>query len=243
MSETGKRDAPPPRSDAPTPPRSARPPGASRYGWVVGVIAIIVIAYISLNTIRTEGPGSTGIEPGRRLPPFAAPLVTSDLDGDANVAARAGQDEAGKVPACDVDDPRALNSCTLASAGPVVLAFLTAGSDKCTRELDAMETVSRDFPQVGFAAVGIKGKKSEFRDLVRSHGWTFPVAQDRDGAVSNVYGVAVCPTVVFAYRGGEVMETALGGEAATASALAAKVRRLERGPRAGSGGARGEESG
>lgn len=221
--------------DRPSPPPSARPPGGSRYGWLVGILGVILLAYISLNTLRTDGPGSAGPEPGTRLPPFAAPLVTSDLEGDANVASRRGQDEAGSVPACDVDDPRALNSCTLASAGPVVLAFLTAGAEKCARELDAMEQVSRAYPAVGFAAVGIKGNRDDFRKLVREHGWTFPVAQDRDGAVSNLYGVAVCPTVVLAYRGGEVMETALGGEAATAKALTAKVRRLERGPAAGAG--------
>lgn len=227
MIRTDHRDA--------EPPPSARPAGASRYGWMIGILGIILIAYISLNTLRTEGPGSAGPAAGSSLPRFAAPLVTSDLEGDANVASRAGQGSAGNVPACDVDDPRALNVCTLARQGPVVLAFLTAGADTCTRELDAMETVSRDFPQVGFAAVGIKGKRSEFRDLTRERGWTFPVAQDRDGAVANLYGVAVCPTVVLAYRGGEVMETALGGEAATAGALAAKVRLLERGPPASRG--------
>ena len=95
-----------------------------------------------------------------------------------------------------------------------------------------MEQVSRDFPGVGSAAAGLKGKRDEYRALVREHGWTFPVAQDADGAVWNIYGVAVCPTVVLAYRGGEVMETALGTDAATASALTEKVRRLELGPTA-----------
>jgi AhpC/TSA family len=209
------------------PPPSARPPGASRYGWVVGVVGLILIAYISLNTLRTDGPGSTGLQPGERLLPFAAPLVASNLEGDANVARRANQGDAGATPACDVHDPRALNICTLERRGPVVLAFLTTGGGKCVRELDAMQEVSARFPAVGFAAVGIKGDREKYRQLAREHGWTFPLAQDRDGAVANLYAVAVCPTVVLAYRGGRVMETALGDQVATPARLAAKVRLLE----------------
>lgn len=212
------------------PPPSARPPGASRYGWLVGVVALLIVAYISLNTLRTEGPGSTGLQPGEQLLPFAAPLVDSDLEGDANVARRANQGSAGTTPACDVTDPRALNVCTLARRGPVVLAFLTTGADKCVRELDAMDEVAARFPQVGFAAVGIKGDRDTFRQLARDHRWSFPLAQDRDGAIANLYAVAVCPTVVLAYRGGEVMETALGDQVSSPARLAAKVRKLEAGP-------------
>ncbi|MBB4662673.1 peroxiredoxin family protein [Conexibacter arvalis] len=211
----------------PGPPPSARP-SSGRYGWMVGVVALIVVAYISLNTLRTEGPGSTGLQAGEQLLPFAAPLVASDLEGDANVARRANQGEAGNTPACEVTDPRALNICTLQERGPVVLAFLTAGAGKCVRELDAMEEVAARFPQVGFAAVGIKGDRDEFRKLAREHGWSFPLAQDRDGAVANLYAVAICPTVVLAHRGGEVLETALGDQVATPARLAAKVRELVR---------------
>jgi thiol-disulfide isomerase/thioredoxin len=197
---------------------------------MVGVAALLLIAYISLNTLRTEGQGSTGLQAGEQLLPFAAPLVDSDLEGDANVARRAGQGAAGNTPACEVKDPRALNICTLQEQGPVVLAFLTSGAGKCVRELDAIEQIAGRFPRVGFAAVGIKGKRDDFRELAREHGWSFPLAQDRDGAVANLYAVAVCPTVVLAYRGGEVMETALGDQVATPDALSAEVRALQRGP-------------
>jgi hypothetical protein len=215
--------------DDPQTPPSARPLGASRYGWLVGIVGLIIVAYISLNTLRTEGPGSSGPAAGQALPPFAAPLVSSDLEGDANIATRRDQGDAGSVPACDVTDPRALNVCAIVRERPLVLAFLTAGADKCSRELDTMQAIVSDFPQVAFAAVGIKGKQDEFRKLARSHRWTFPLAQDRDGAVANLYGIAVCPTVVLAARGGRVKETLLGNEAATPSALAAQVRRLEQG--------------
>ncbi|HEY4278394.1 MAG TPA: redoxin domain-containing protein [Conexibacter sp.] len=200
-----------------------------RYGWVVGAVGLIVVIYISINTLRTNGPGSTGLQPGERLMPFAAPLVTSNLVGDANVATRAGQGQAGAEPACDVKDPRALNICTLEQRGPVVLAFLTDDGNKCVDELNTMQAVASRFPNVSFAAVGIKGSRTKFQELVRRHGWSFPVAQDRDGAVSNLYAVAVCPTVVLAYRGGEVMETALGDQVATPAGMTEKLRALQRG--------------
>ncbi|HEX7290801.1 MAG TPA: hypothetical protein VF250_06690, partial [Conexibacter sp.] len=75
----------------------------------------------------------------------------------------------------------------------------------------------------------IRGDRDDVRKEVREHGWGFPVALDADGAVANVYGVAVCPLVVFAYRGGVVLRTALGSEQTTAAALERTVARLERG--------------
>ena len=151
------------------------------------------------------------------MPPFAAPLVTSDLVGDANVARHADQGQAGARPACSVTDPRALNSCTLARRGPLVLAFFTESAGRCVDALDALQRVAVRHPDVGFAAVAIRGDRADLRGVVAQHGWRFPVAQDRDGAVANLYGVAICPTVVLARRGGVVMRTALGSQETTPS--------------------------
>ncbi len=199
-------------------------------GWLVALVAFLAFVYITINTLRSHGPGSSGIAAGRQLPPFAAPLALSDLLGDANVATPGHEGSAGHTPACDVTDPRALNICTLERRGPVVLAFLVTGSSGCDEQLDAMQQLSGRFPQVGFAAVAIRPSRAKLRTLVRSHGWTFPVAADTDGAVANLYGVAVCPTVVLAYRGGRVRETAIGTGNANATTLAVRVRQLLSGP-------------
>jgi peroxiredoxin len=210
------------------PPRSPSRLPAGRPAWIVLAAAAIVLGYITINTLRTTGPGSRGPAIGSRIAPFAAPLATSNLVGDANVARRRDEGSAGARPACDVTDPRALNVCTLERRGPLVLAFLTTDAGKCVRQLDTLATVAPRFPQVGFAAVAVRGDRAQLAALVRRHGWPFPVAQDRDGAVSDLYGVAICPTVVFAARGGTVRSTALGGEVATPAKLAARVRALER---------------
>ena len=202
---------------------------SGRPGWIAIAAGLAILTYITWNTLSTPGTSSTGLATGARLPPFAAPLVTSDLVGDANVARHADQGAAGAKPACAVADPRALNSCTLARRGPVVLAFFTDGSERCTGALDALQEIAPRHPDVGFAAVAIRGDRDDIRKHVREHGWDLPVAQDRDGAVANIYGVAVCPTVVLAYRGGVVLRTALGSDETAPAALERAVERLERG--------------
>lgn len=209
----------------PPPPRPRR-----RYGWVVGALFLVWIVYISLNTLRTDSPGSRGLPDGHPLPAFAAPLALSDLDGDANVASRPGQGAAGQRPACRVRGRRILNSCQLAERGPVVLAFYAARAGKaCGHQLDALERVRRAFPGVQFAAVAIRGDRGDLRRTVGERGWRFPVAYDRDGQVANLYRVAGCPTTTLAYPGGIVMHTYLGlqGE----RRLRAAVARLAAGSR------------
>jgi len=176
-----------------------RPPaGTSKYTWVVGVLALLAIAYITLNTLGTDAPGSRGVPKGEKLPPFAVPLATSALEGDAQV----DPDKACKVRGDDV-----LNSCQLAERGPVVLAFFATRSERCEEQIDVLERVRRRFPDVGFAAVSVRGDRAEVRRITRERGWGMPVGYDHDGAVSNAYAVAICPTITFAGRGGKVDST------------------------------------
>jgi peroxiredoxin len=167
---------------------------------LVGVLAVAALVYIGVNSLRTEGPGSRGVPEGEELPAFAAPLALSDLDGDANVSDRA----------CEVRGSDVMNVCELAERGPVVLAFFAAGSDRCDDQIDVLDRARERFPSVRFAAVAIRGDRADLRRTVRERGWTLPVAHDRDGAVTNLYRVAVCPATTFAARGGTVRSTALG---------------------------------
>jgi hypothetical protein len=198
--------AAPRRHGRPTAPR--RPPGrASAATWLLGVAFVVLVAYVTLNTIRADKPGSRGVRPGTELPPFAVPLATSTLQGDANVFVRRTK---GVPRACDVRGPRVLNSCQLAERGPVVLTFLATRSQKCIDEVDRVDALRPRFPDVQFAAVAIRGSRDDLRRIVRRHGWRLPVGYDRDGAVSNAYAIAVCPTITFARAGGKVAATTLG---------------------------------
>jgi hypothetical protein len=188
------------------------PPTARRrrYGWIVALVAFGLIVYVSLNTLRSDHVSSRGPKPDSRVPPFAAPLALGDVDGDVNIARKAGEGEAGDRPACSVRGPGILNSCQLAERGPFVLAFLATRGTKCTRQLDVLERARAAHPNVQIAAVAIRGDRGDLRALVRSHGWRFPVAYDHDGILANLLGVAVCPLIVYALPGGIVRESTVG---------------------------------
>jgi hypothetical protein len=201
-----------------------------RYGWVVAIAAVALIAYVSLNTLRSDGVGSQGPKAGSRLPPFAAPLALGNVDGDVNVARKAGQGSAGDRPACSVRGAGILNSCQLAERGPFVLAFLATRGAQCTRELDRLEQARRQYPDLQIAAVSIRGDRGTLAALVRRHGWGFPVAWDHDGILANLFGVAVCPQLTYALPGGIVHDTSVGE--LDSRALDARLSALERAARA-----------
>ncbi|MEN3280618.1 MAG: hypothetical protein V7607_1758 [Solirubrobacteraceae bacterium] len=201
-----------------------------RYGWVVAVALFALIVYVSLNTLRSDHVSSRGPKAGSRVPPFAAPLALGDVNGDVNVARKAGEGEAGERPACSVRGPGILNSCELAERGPFVLAFLATRAAKCTRQLDVLERARVTHPDVQVAAVAIRGDRGDLRALVRRHGWRFPVAYDHDGILANLLGVAVCPLLTYALPGGVVRASTVG-EVAPAD-LDRRLTALERAARA-----------
>jgi peroxiredoxin len=197
-----------PVSEVPVP----TPPGASRYGWFLGVVAVLLLAVVLVNTLRTQGNGSSGLSKGTLAPPFAAPLVFSSFpdDADVNVARKADKHGAGKVPACSITDPGVLNLCRLYAAHPVVLVFTATRGSQCIQQMDIVERLRARFPDVAFAAVAIRGDRGDLKRLVRNHRWRFPVAYDHDGILANLYGIAVCPQLTFIRRNGHVEDTAVG---------------------------------
>ena len=188
-----------------TPPVRARPP---RYGRYVLLLVLVLLIPITINTIVTKPNGDAGLAPGTQMAPFAVPLALGNLPGDANVATRPNEGQAGSVPACSVRGSQVLNICQLYEKGPVVLALFVDGSS-CPDILSDMQRLTGEFPQVGFAAVAIKGGTAGVRELIHKRGLTFPVGLDRDGALAALYKVATCPQVTFALRGGTVQSRAL----------------------------------
>jgi len=223
----------PPRAEPPGPtfePAPPRPPArASSFTWVLGVVFVLGLAYITLNTVSTDAPGSEGVAVGEPLPPFAAPLASSTrrCDGELcnpNISLAAGEEVERR--ACDVRLPDVLNVCALAEKGPVALAFVASRSRRCQEQVDVLDRLRRSgrFDSVQFAAVFVRGDRADVRELIRERGWTLPVAHDTNGAVSNVYAVAICPTITFAEQGGEVQSTSL--ELLDERALAERLRAI-----------------
>ena len=176
-------------------------PAAPRYGRYVGLLAVVILVLITINTIVTKPNGGSGFAPGQRVAPFAVPLALGNLSGDANVATRAGEGSAGRVPACQVRGSQILNLCQLYEGAPVVLAlFVDSGS--CPAVLGDMQALAPSFPGVHFAAVAIKEQRAAVRRLVRGRGLGFPVGLDSDGALAVLYKVASCPQLSFVLPGG-----------------------------------------
>ena len=205
---------------------SSKPPAPAgpHYGRYVGLLAVVILALITLNTILTKPNGAKGVEVGRRLPPFAVPLVLGSLTGDADIATHAGEGARGNVPACQERGPQILNICQLYERGPVVLAlFLDAGS--CADILGDLQSLAPSFPGVRFAAVALRGDRAKLRRLVSARAPRLPVGVDRDGSLLGMYKVATCPQVTFAYPGGIEQSAALLKRAPIAT-LRARVREL-----------------
>lgn len=186
-----------------TPPPPARPPGASRYTWFIGLVGFLLVVLVTLNTLTTDSElEGGGLGEGDRLLPFAVPLAAGDLDGDANLATKAGQGQFGERPACEVRGPEILNICEEWERGPVVLAIFPANAGRCRSVLDQFQRVAPRFRDVRFVAVGSRGDRDELRGA-----WGFPVGWDRDGQVLARYGVVDCPQVTFAKQGGVIVDT------------------------------------
>jgi hypothetical protein len=212
----------------PAPPYS--PGNGQGYGRYVGLLAVLVVVLALINAALSKHNGASGLEPGRPLPPFAVPLATGSLPGQANVATRPNEGAAGRRPACSVRGPQVLNICQLYESGPVVLAlFVDRGS--CPAILGDLQSVASSFPGVRFAAVSLGGDRAGVRRLIGARGVRFPVGIDSDGALLLLYRDASCPQLTFAYPGGVVQGRALLTRPSRA-ALRARVQALVTGSEA-----------
>jgi hypothetical protein len=162
----------------------------------------VILVLITINTIVTKPLGAGGVTPGEALPPFAVPLATANLKGDANVST------SGRAPACTVRGAEILNVCELYEKSPVVLALFVNGGS-CPAVLSEMQTLKAVFPGVRFAAVAIKGDRRALRSMVRRRHLTFPVGLDDKGDLAALYRLAACPQLNFALNGGVVQSKAL----------------------------------
>ena len=197
------------------------PKPSSAYSWVVGIAFLILVIVVGVNTIPNSGEGLKGPKPGTVIPAFAAPLATGSIDADVNIKTRGTQP--GKTLACNVHVASALNGCDLRKKPSVMVFAGTRGAD-CLPGLDRIERVRTAFPDVAFAGILIRMNRRDAAKAVRERGWGFPVAYDRDGQLTNIYGIGVCPATIFARPGGKVVATKLGK--LTDAQLRSLIRRI-----------------
>jgi hypothetical protein len=179
--------------------------GYARYIAILGLIALLAF---TLHVALTAHKGTTAVRLGTRVPPFAAPYAIGGPPGEVDIATHANDGLAGRVSACSERGAKILNVCQLYERGPVVLAlFFQAGS--CADVLDELGRLAPLFPQVGFAAVGVKEDAASVARLVRSKRLTFAVGVDAEGRLGHLYAMVSCPQVMFVYPGGIVQSAPL----------------------------------
>jgi hypothetical protein len=217
MTEGRSEDGSGERPKTPSPFR----PGA-RYSVIVGIAFIGVIAVAAVNGLNTDEGTLLGTEPvrGEPLAEFAVPDVRGPLDLDANIAqddcATAGNpcpEADRRTPACAIEPKDAIRVCDLFDR-PLVISFWFTSPKACVDTQDDIYALEREYgDEVNFLSVAIRGDRADVEDTVEERGWTVPVGWDRDGAVSNVYRVGVCPTVGVARPGGIYEEVLIGDDA------------------------------
>ncbi len=203
-------------------PEVPRP--GNKYAWVVGILMLMGLGVLLFaETIPNQGKGLRGPEPGQRLPAFAAIEANGDKDGDANVCQRRPCNEnAGKIPACDVRGSGIVRVCP-SERGALVMTFVVTRGTDCEPQVDRVERIRDEFPDVRFMTVLSGDTKDEAGNLAKARRWTQPVAVDEDGSLVNLYGVGVCPITVFA-RDGRVRRAKVGN--LTEVELRRETRRL-----------------
>ena len=196
---------------------------ARRYSFFVGLAFLALVGVATLNTLRTEEGGVLAGKENRGwpLPEFAVPSVGSGPQYDANVyqddcatSQNPCPDSAVRTPACQVEVRGALRVCDYFDR-PLVLSFwFTRGGNCLPAQDDVDQAASRYGGRVRFLSVNVRDDPDAVREIVTEHGWKIPVGYDRDGAVSDIYQIGVCPTVVLAYPGGILHDALVGDQVA-----------------------------
>lgn len=229
--------------EKPPEPASGFRPGA-RYSLFVGLVFIGLIVVAAINGLNTDEGTLLGTEEvrGEPLAEFAVPDIRGPLDLDANIfqddcesAENPCPEEDRRTPACEIEPKGAIRVCDLFDK-PLVLSFWFTNPDACVETQDAINGLAARYDdEVNFLSIAVRGDRPEVEDIVAEHDWPVPVGWDRDGAVSNVYRVGVCPTVAIARPGGIFDEVLIGLEA-DPQAIADELDRLLASERGGGGG-------
>jgi thiol-disulfide isomerase/thioredoxin len=211
----------PPSSQTPDkPPRPPhglssrnKPRPSGRYSLFVGLAFVAIIVVALLNLVNDNESGILGVNPdedrGLPLAEFAVPDLVAGLDKDANIAQDdcessrnpCPQDQR-RTPACEIPTAGAIRVCDLFDKPLAISFWFTRGGD-CIPSQDSFNEVASEFEgRVNFLSINIRDDPATVADIARENRWTLPVGLDRDGAVSNLYRVGICPTIVLAYPGG-----------------------------------------
>jgi len=116
--------------------------------------------------------------------------------------------------------------------GQVVLVnFWTSWCPPCRKEMPAIESVYRNYKDIGLVVIGLnltaQDSRPDVSAFVQEMGVTFPIALDINNAVGISYRVTALPTSFFIDRKGVIRSVIVGGPMSEAL-IQSKVEELLR---------------
>ncbi|MGI8633479.1 MAG: TlpA family protein disulfide reductase [Solirubrobacterales bacterium] len=211
-----------PRSGRGTGGGSGRPGAgmARRYSFWVAALFVGLVVIAAVVASRNSSSGSLGVRgsAGEPLSEFAVPAIPGSLTGDANVA----QDDCAsgelpcderRTPACKVNGPSVIRVCDLFDKPLLISFWFSKGTDCATVQDRVQATEDRYGRELNVLSLNTRDERAEVERIVGERGWTMPVGHDADGAVGGLYGVGLCPTLLYALPGGIVFDARIGQEA------------------------------
>lgn len=86
----------------------------------------------------------------------------------------------------------------------VVLKFFAQYCKPCARTLPEVEQLHAELPEVAFIGVSEDEYESQAREMVSTHGLSFPVVHDRGNAIAGMYRITEMPATVVVDKTGRV---------------------------------------
>ena len=96
---------------------------------------------------------------------------------------------------------------------PLAISFwFTRGGD-CIAPQDAFDDAAAKYgDDVNFLSLNVRDSRETVQGIIDERGWKVPVGLDPDGAVSNLFRVGGCPTLLLAYPGGIIYDSPIAYE-------------------------------
>lgn len=188
------------------------PKRASRYSMFVGLAFFAIVVIAMINLLRNDDNGTLGVnadDAGKPVAEFAVPDARGTLEGDANIfqddcasAENPCPSEDVRDPACQIDPEGAIRICDLFDKPLAISFWFTRGGD-CIAPQDAFDDAAAKYgDDVNFLSLNVRDSRDTVQGIIDERGWKVPVGLDPDGAVSNLFRVGGCPTLLLAYPGG-----------------------------------------
>jgi cytochrome c biogenesis protein CcmG/thiol:disulfide interchange protein DsbE len=107
----------------------------------------------------------------------------------------------------------------------VVLNFWASWCIPCKQEATTFEKVWKQYRSKGVVVLGIDSKdfSGDARSFLRSHGVTYPVVRDGDGALWGPYGISFLPVTRVIGRNGKFFGDPINGGPVPATVLRERI--------------------